>query len=255
MRNRLLILAGLALLALPACSVPTVEIQAGYAFLSLDGDVGYDNDQNAIAIEQDTKEAFGLGDVQGSPYVRAQLDLGVPVLTVSGFQFSDEGRGRLAEDFGSLPNINGGLPVQTGFDMFNAKVSYAFDIGIGPVAISPGIAIDYFDLQMDVQDAFGLAQESVDLNGPVPLGFLRASLDLEIVSAFAEVGYIGADVSDIKGSLLDAEAQLVLHPAALVELFVGYRYLNLQLDGEVDNDRIDTNLTISGFFVGGGILF
>jgi hypothetical protein len=175
-------------------------VQAGYAFLSLDGAVGYDNDQNAIAIEQDTKEAFGLGDVQGSPYVRAQLDLGIPVLTVSGFQFSDEGRGRLAEDFGSLPNINGGLPVQTGFDMFNAKVSYAFDIGIGPVAISPGIAIDYFDLQMDVQDAFGLAQESVDLNGPVPLGFLRASLDLEIVSAFAEVGYIGADVSDIKGT-------------------------------------------------------
>ena len=254
MCNRLLLLASLALLALPACSIPTLEVQAGYAQLSLDGDVGYANG-NATAVQQDTRSAFGLGDTQGSPYGRAQIDFGVPVLTVSAFQFSDDGRGRLESDFGNIPSIGNGVPVQSQFDMTNVKASYAFNIGIGPVSISPGIAIDYFDLQMDVQDAFAIAQERVDLSGPLPLGFLRADVDLGVVSAFAEVGYIGADIDDVNGKLLDIEAQLVVHPAVLVELFVGYRYLNLQLDGTIDNDTIDTDITISGLIFGGGIRF
>jgi len=254
MRNRLFLLASLTLMALPACTIPTLEVQAGYAALSVDGDVGYSNGAMS-AIEQDTRSAFGLGDTQGSPYGRAQIDFGVPVLTVSAFNFEDEGRGSLGSDFGNIPAVGGGVPVQSQFEMFNAKVSYAFDIGIGPVSISPGIAIDYFDLQMNVQDAFLIAREQVDISGPLPLAFLRAGVDLGVVSAFAEAGYIAADVDDVAGELLDIEAQIVLHPAALVELFVGYRYVNLKLDGTIDSDTIDSDLTISGLMFGGGIRF
>ena len=151
-------------MALPACSIPTLEVQAGYAQLSLDGDLGYSNG-NTIAVEQDVESAFGLGDTQGSPYGRAQIDFGVPVLTISAFDFEDEGRGRLGNNvsFGNIPGITGGVPVQSQVEMMNAKMSYAFEIGLGPVSISPGLAIDYFDLQIDVSDAFSIAREQVDV--------------------------------------------------------------------------------------------
>ncbi|MFT4516226.1 MAG: hypothetical protein ACI89X_004070 [Planctomycetota bacterium] len=241
-------------MALPACTIPTLEVQAGYAQLSLDGDIGYSNGAT-VAVEQDFESALGLGDTQGSPYGRAQIDFGVPVLTVSAFSFEDDGRGSLQADFGNIPVIGGGVPVQSQLEMMNAKMSYAFEIGIGPVSISPGIAIDYFDLQIDVTDAFSIAREQVDVSGPLPLAFLRADVDLGIVSAFAEAGYMSADIDDVDGELLDIEAQLVLHPAPLVELFVGYRYVNIALDGIVDTDTIDMDLTISGLIFGGGIRF
>jgi len=254
MRNRLIVLASLALMALPACSIPTLEVQAGYAHLSLDGDIGYSNG-NTVAVEQDFESVFGLGDSQGSPYGRAQIDFGVPVLTVSAFSFEDKGRGVLLSDFGNIPALAGGVPVQSELDMMNAKVSLAFEIGIGPVSISPGLAIDYFDLQIDVTDALSIASEQVDVSGPLPLAFLRADVDLGIVSAFAEAGYMSADIDDVDGELLDIEAQLVLHPAPLVELFVGYRYWNIALDGIIDNNTIDTDIKVSGLIFGGGIRF
>lgn len=254
MRNRLLVLTGLVLMALPACTVPTLEAQAGYAQLSLDGDIGYANG-NTVAVQQDVESAFGLGDTQGSPYGRAQVDFGVPVLTVSAFNFEDEGRGFLQSDFGNIPALGGGVPVQSELEMLNAKVSYAFEIGLGPVSISPGVAVDYFDLQIDVTDAFGLAREQVDVNGPLPLGFLRAELDFGIVSAFAEAGYMSAEIDDVDGELLDIEAQLVVHPTDLIELFVGYRHVNMVLDGLIDDDTVDTDITISGLIFGGGIRF
>ena len=243
-------------MVLPACTIPTLEVQAGYAQLSLDGDMGYSNG-NTVAVEQGVESAFGLGDSQGSPYGRAQIDFGVPVLTVSAFDFEDEDRGRLGNQvsFGNLPGIVGGVPVQSKVEMMHAKVSCAFEIGIGPVSISPGLAIDFFDLQIDVSDAFSIAREQIDVSGPLPLGFLRAEVDLGIVSAFAEAGYITADIDDLDGEVLDIEAQLVVHPAALVELFIGYRYVNMVLDGIIDNDTIGTDLTVSGLIIGGGIRF
>lgn len=250
MRTRTLLLASLALMTVPACSVPTVAVQAGFAQLSLDGDIGYVEDTSTASIDQDAKSAFGLGDNQGSPYVRGQVDFGMSVLTVSGFSFEDEGQGTLGADFG---NLTQGVAVNSTLEMQALKLSYAFDIGFGPVAISPGLAVDYFDLSIEATN--GLITERVDLNGPFPLLFLRATVDFGTVGAFVEAGYLGADVDDVDGALLDIEAQLLVRPWSALELFVGYRYLQLQLDGLIDDDSFDTDLTISGLIFGGGLKF
>ncbi len=236
-------------MTVPACSVPTVAVQAGFAQLSLDGDIGYVQNTETVSIGQDAK-AFGLGDKQGSPYVRGQVDFGMPVLTVSGFSFEDEGQGTLGADFG---NLTQGVAVNSTLEMQALKLSYAFDIGFGPVAISPGFAVDYFDLSIEATN--GLITEQVDLNGPFPLLFLRATVDFGTVGAFVEAGYLGADVDDVDGALLDIEAQLLVRPWSALELFVGYRYLQLQLDGLIDDDSFDTDLIISGLIFGGGLKF
>jgi hypothetical protein len=250
MRTRTLLLASLVLMTVPACSVPTVAVQAGFAQLSLDGDIGYVQNTETVSIGQDAK-AFGLGDKQGSPYVRGQVDFGMPVLTVSGFSFEDEGQGRLgATGFGRLKPLGA---VNSTLEMQALKLSYAFDIGFGPVAISPGFAVDYFDLSIEATN--GLITERVDLNSPFPLLFLRATVDFGTVGAFVEAGYLGADIDDVDGTLLDIEAQLLVRPWSALELFVGYRYLQLQLDVSIDDDSFDTDLTISGLIFGGGLKF
>jgi len=251
MRFPFLIVAA-PLLVLPSCYQLEVTAQAAYAQLSLDGDIGYRNGAANANIQQDIESAFGLGDGQGVPYGRVMLDTGVPVLAVSGFQFDESGTGVLQADFGDVP---AGIAVDTDFEMTNAKASLAFQIDLGLVALSPGLALDYFDLKVDVQDVFGAFQESVELAGPVPMLFLRAEADLGVVAAVAEGGYMKIDVEDVTASLLDLEALVEVRPTALVNLFVGYRLLNLAADGVIDGDTFDTDITISGFFVGGGVRF
>ncbi|HEB53678.1 MAG TPA: hypothetical protein ENI87_10540 [bacterium] len=253
MRTRLLI-AALSLTTLPACFQFEIQAQAGYANLAVDGDLGYVTGAG-VGIDQDVESAFGLGGGQGSPYGRVQIDTGVPVLSVSAFQFSDEGQGVLQANFGGNANLVAGAPVASELDMVNAKVAYAFEIGLGPVSISPGVAVDYFNLTTSVRDTFGIATEEVTLEGPIPLAFLRAEADLGIVSAVAEGGYMAVGIEDTDGELLDLEAQLVVRPTSLIELFVGYRYINLVVDGTIDGDTFDTDLTLSGLMIGGGVRF
>jgi len=238
------------MMAMTACTLPTANVQAGFAQLSLEGDVGYQSGAAPAGIDQDAREAFGFGDDQGSPVVRAQVDFGVPVLTVSGFTFEDEGQGTLNADFG---NLTSGIDVNSTLDLQALRASYAFDIGIGPVSISPGLAVDYFDLSILATN--GLLTEQVDLNGPLPLAFLRASVDFGMVGAFVEAGYIGADIDDVEGELLDIEAQVVVRPFSVLELYAGYRHLELGLDGLIDDDTFDTDITISGLVFGGGVIF
>jgi hypothetical protein len=251
MRLPILLLAA-PLLVLPSCYQFEVTAQAAYAQLTLDGDLGYQNGATTASVQQDIQSAFGLGEAQGVPYGRVMLDVGVPVLAVSGFQFEESGSGVLQANFGDVP---AGIGVNSDFEMTNGKASLAFQIDLGPVAVSPGLAVDYFDLKVDVQDVFGAFQESVELAGPVPMLFLRAEADLGIVAAVAEGGYMRIDLDEVTASLLDLEALVEVRPTSLIHLFVGYRLLNLAADGTIDGDTFDTDITLSGFFVGGGVRF
>lgn len=240
------------LLALPSCYQFEITAQAGYGQFTLDGDIGYQSGTGQVAVAQDVESAFGLGDDEGVPYGRVMIDTGVPVIAVSGFLFDEEGRGVLDANFG---DIAANVAVDTEFELANAKASYAFQIDLGPVAIAPGLAVDYFDLNFQVQDVFATQRETVDLAGPVPMAFLRAEVDLGIVAAVAEGGYMEIDIDDVDASMLDIEAMVEVRPTALLHLFAGYRHLNIQADGEIDGDTFDGDFTLSGFFVGGGLRF
>ena len=244
-----------AVCALPSCYQFKAHAQAGYAQLAVDGDLGYVSGSTTASIRQDIQSAFGLGDDQGSPYGRVSIDTGVPVLTVSAFSFDESGTGVLQANFGDSPLLTAGTPVQSELEMMNIKGSYLFQIDLGPVAISPGIAVDYFDLDVQVRDLIGIANESVELQAPVPLAMLRAEVDLSVVSAMVEVGYMRVDVDEISGSLLDLEAMLMVHPTSMIDLFAGYRMLALEADGEIDGDTFDTDIQIGGLIFGGGIRF
>jgi len=247
------------LVALVACSGLTscfqleVSAQAGYAQMALDGDVGYVNGASSASIAQDIQSGFGLGDDQGVPYLRAQVDFGVPVLAASGFMFDEQGSGTLQADFGN--NLTAGTQVFTDFTLNCAKVSYAFEIGLGPVSISPGLAVDFIDLSVKAQDSVGIFTEDVQLTAPIPMGFVRGQLDLGVVAAVAEVGYMQVDIKDVTAKMLDLEAMVQYRPIDWVDLFVGYRSLQIEANGLIDGDQVDLDIGLSGFLIGGGVRF
>ncbi|MCA8973205.1 MAG: hypothetical protein KDC98_00715 [Planctomycetes bacterium] len=242
-----------ALLLFASCWQFQITAHAGFSQLSLDGDLGYVSGTTTSSFDQNLKDGFGLGDAQGSPYARVGLDMGTPTLAASAFQFSDEGQGVLSANFGS--NLVANTSVVSSFDLTSIKASYAFEIPMGPVSISPGLAVNFVDLSILVRDGLNIASEDVQLQAPLPMLFARAEVDIGIATLVGEGGYVAIDVQDIAAKMLDLEALVQFDVFGPLELFAGYRYINLQGDGLIDDDSFDINLGLSGFLIGGGITF
>ena len=245
-----------ALVLLASCYQFEITAQAGFSELALDGEIGYLDDPgntNPIAIQQDIESALGLGDDQGTPYARVAMDFGTPVLAVSGFLFEDDGSGVLDATFGTIPV---GAGVLTDFELGSAKVSYSFEIPIGPVSVAPGLAVNFVDLSLFARDTIGFATADVELQAPLPMGFVRGEVDIVgWLQLVGEVGYIEVDVDDVEAEMLDIEALVELTGFEPLNIFVGYRSIDLVGEGEIDNDSIDIDIGLSGFIVGGGVRF
>ena len=112
-RWKLLFLLPLLASAFSGCVPVGFSAQVGYASMNVGGDLALESG-GAAAIDQGIDSAFGLGDSQGSPYYRAQVDLGGPVLTGSMFWLREDGEGQLQDAFGSLSS---GTAVESRLDL------------------------------------------------------------------------------------------------------------------------------------------
>ena len=231
-------------------------IDVGYAQFSLSGNVALAPSVGQVNLGQqkvDVQDDLGLDQATGSPYGRLQVDLGLPNLSLSGFAFEDEGRGTLQANFG---DIMVGTPVETKVDALNFKGTLTFDLlDMKIVRLSPGVAIDYFDLTIDV-NATGLAtQEQLDAHAPIPLLFAQGEVDLKYASLLVEAGWINADLGDAKGTCIDVEAQLRVFIGQGFHVFGAYRYINLDADGKADGQAFVGDITLQGWMIGGGYRF
>lgn len=255
MKIALLITAACCLASLTGCEGTSATVQAGYLQVAIDGDIALSPTAGGSTptIRQDIESGLGLGDPVGTPYARVQLDLGLPVLTVSGFQFEESGSGRLDAQFGNLVT---GTDVTSEMRFSNLKANLLFDLDLGPATLSPGLGIDLIDLDVNVQDLIGLVREDVNVTLPVPMLFLRGAIDLEWAALVAEVGYMHVpEYDNAEGTFWDVEALLEVRPTPSLFLFGGYRLISLDARGEADGQDIDTNLQVSGFVIGGGLRF
>ena len=238
-----------------ACASVEVTAQAGFTQVSVGGDIALAQGSSGAGVtaEQDVGSAFGLGDQQGSPYARARFDFDGPVVTASGFLFRERGQGVLDAAFGG---ISAATPVETVLDFGCAKLTGAYDLDLGPVVVSPGIAVDVFDLDFQVSDTTFGNREEIDEIVAVPMLFVRAAAAVGALGFVGEVGYVGTpEVGDSKGSLLDAEAMVEWSLAPRGELFAGYRFLDIDANGDTGSESFVLDLHVGGWFVGGGIHF
>jgi len=223
--------------------------------MSIDGDIALASATGGVpaSASQDIASAFGLGDDQGSPYLRGQLDLGTLVFTASAFQFSERGQGVLNATFGGLAAATA---VATELDFANAKVSGTFDIDLGPVKLSPGLALDVFDFQFKATETTFGNSEQIDEFTPVPMLFVRAEAGVGLVAAVAEVGWLQTpEIDNAELALLDLEAMVELRLAPGFQLFAGYRSIDIDGKGETETESFEVDLNVSGWLIGGGVRF
>jgi hypothetical protein len=235
-----------------ACSVGA-EVGGGYTQMSVSGDLGLTTGSGGVTDKQDIETAFGLGDDRGSPYVRAKLDLGPLVMNASAFTFEEDGEGVITGDFGNIPT---GTQTDSHLEFTNFKASFGFDFGIGPVTLAPGIAVDVFDLSFVARDPVTQATEEFDDVLFLPLLNLGASVDLFGLGVGAEIGYIKTpEIDGAETEALDAEALVRLDLGSHLGLFAGYRYIDLQGEGETGGDSVDVSMQVSGWMIGGLLRF
>jgi hypothetical protein len=241
-----------SLLVCVGCSAPGIEVDFGYMQSRLAGDVRLAPSAALPLPSQSVDLAEDLGfDDAGSLYARAEVDLSVPHLTISGFSYAEHGEGTLSAQFG---NIMASVPVESNVEIHNVKGALTFDlIDIGPVRLSPGAAITLIDYDQTVTGA-GMT-ERFNQALPVPLLFLQGEVDLGIVSATVDAGALDVEVMDVDGTFVDVEALVKIHPWDHVEFFAGYRLISADVDGTIDDQRFSGLIDLQGLMIGGGVSF
>lgn len=264
---RVIVCAGMVVfgMALPSCTTATVD--AGYLNLKLGGDIGFATGSQNLSGQASVDEGLGQGGNVGAPYGRIELanDAGMfgAGLFASGFVYDNQGTGTLQAKYG---NIVAGTAVRSDFNLVNAKVGafLSFDIA-DLVFIRPGIAADIFLPDLVVETTQVTPAQSERINDPLglPLPYVQVGVDTGIVSAFVEVGYLPLDTSkvniggdyDVDSKTLDVEAMVRVRPGAHLEVFAGYRLFKLQVAGRLQSDTVDIDIDLTGFMVGGGLVW
>ena len=243
-------------LLLCSCETWFVEADAGYAQLQFAGTVALAPSGGGLPVSAttvDLEHELGLEDPIGAPYGRVQAGLGPWGLTASGFSLSDVADGRVTRQFG---NITVGTDVHTEVKMINLKSALTFDVLDTPfLTISPGIAIDYFDFDVNVSAPSLGVSERLKAQAPVPLLFGQVTTSLGPVAASLEGGWMSADVGDANGTFLDLEAMLRLRVGLGAHLFAGYRYISIDANGVASGQRFDADFNLQGWMVGAGYRF
>jgi hypothetical protein len=248
----------LASLTLASCSVTGLgaRVYGGYMQTKMTGDVALEPSAGGIGLGTllvDVEDSLGLNDAAGTPYGRVELQLGPARLTGSAFRYSEEGSGVLTASYG---DIIVGTAVDTELDLTNVKGALTFDlINAGVVRLSPGIGVDFLDVDMTVRAPASGQTEEIEATAGVPLLFAQGEVDLGPVAATVDGGWIRIDLDEGDGTYWDVESLLRVKPLPGIELFGGFRWISIDVEGEDDGQRFATDLVLRGWFVGGGFTF
>jgi hypothetical protein len=245
------------LLGLQACQVvPTGQARLGWIPARLEGDIALDassGGRNLSTIRADVRDDLGLDD---SGSIAAGVDLQLPIgrISASYMRYSEEGTGTLTRSFGDIP---AGTSVATDVDVDNVKAFWSFDLlDTGIVRVSPGVGVDYFSIDTTVRSISALsAFERIAVDVPMPMLFLEGEVSFGPFSAEAEAGWMSLDLGDVQGTLIDIDTRLVWHAVGPLDVFGGYRWIEVDSDGNADGQRYDVDVVLRGFYFGGGVSF
>jgi hypothetical protein len=254
----------LAIALLPllcACANPTVRVYTAYMDILPGGNAGLEDlaaMNNANGIRSDLTDEFNLGN-GNTPYIRLDLDADRWQVELSGFRYKQGARSNLAASYGDIP---AGRLVNTELKVSNLKLGVLTDlVDLGPVRVSGGLAFNYFDVGMNVTELEPRGPlnqtgfEHSELQAPVPMLYLRGVVDAGVVRGELSMAWLDAKVADVDGLFLDIDAIFVMSPVPAFDIFAGYRYINIDVDGRLDEQLFTTKLDLSGWYLGVGITF
>jgi hypothetical protein len=225
----------------------------GYTQMAVDGDLALAPASGPAGTGQDIGSAFGLGDKQPSPLLRGGVDFGVLELDGSLFWLSESGDGTLTQAFGGIAP---GTAVASDLDLAVAKFTATGAFRLGAVTIAPGLLVDVFDVDFTARELTLGNSEQIDELLLVPMPFVRLGASSGAFDFGLEAGFLSISRSGgSKGRFSDLEANVRWTAPAGWNLFAGYRRLGIDAEGDSGADNIEIDLSLAGWFIGGGLQF
>lgn len=282
---RTAVLALLAGLAAPACSIPG---DAAWSDLHLNAyaaafPVNVDAEGRNIQVDDTSGTGFTFdGDLTVEPNRASSFLIGARAgfapfeLVVSEFGYDGTHDGVVsggATFNGVVIPAAADLDSRLDLDMSLTKLLVGVDVLNTPVARVGVLAgVDFFQF-----DRFSItAREAVIAGGggggtiaigdtedilinedaPVPVIGLRGDLRLPYgVRLGGELTGMNADISDVDLSFVDLDLNANWSPWTNVEAVVGYRMISADLDGTIDGTALDVTLDADGPYVGVAFFF
>lgn len=237
-------------LVLAGCDiVPSARVHAGYMQTEATGTAGLATG-GGTPPTNDVEADLGVDDPSGKLQLRGEVKVGPLHGTARTLAFHGTGDGALGQPFGG---IGGGTPVASDLDVFDFDVAASWDvIDIGPVRISPGLGVDFFDVDMAVTGSGTTTGFSSTYE--LPFVFLQGEVELGPLGAVAELGWSDLEIGDDDMELVDLSLMLVYQPAALLEVYAGYRTKSFEALS-TDGAARSVDLDLEGWFIGGGVRF
>jgi len=250
------LLAILALTALPARADEMVSLKAGYQVLSPEGDFAVSG-SGLIGTPIDLERDLGYDDSENLT-AEAALQLGPFRLSAGYLPIEFSGQGTLNRTI----NFNGKeysgsaqAASDVDIDLYDIGLTYHllnFDDLPVRFQLGPEVAVKVVDanLTLDGEElSTGLTtHEEESVTVPIPTVGARMRIGLsDFIGLVGRVGYM--EVND--NSFLDADAQLEFSPLPLVGVYGGYRYFDVQ----VDESDVYIDARFSGPYVGAFVRF
>jgi hypothetical protein len=252
--TRLLAGALFALVTLTSCTPSTFRADVGAVLATTSGEVALQNAGGTLVLDNtrnDIDDVFGLGEAEGSPYVRLEWEHALHRVRAHGFGIETEGSGTLINDYGGLV---AGSNVTTKMRFFTTSASYAFEVwGNENFRLGLGGQLAYYSLDMSARSAIGF--ESLVTDVLVPMPFVEFETYFSDFTLGVNGGVMVANLGDGEVTCADLEAYTRYQLTNEIDLLAGYRYMMIDGEGVAEDRDFQADMAVQGWFVGGGLRF
>ena len=233
---------------------PTLEASAGNLFIPGSEELDPPELRGSFAIdsEQEYTNLYG-----------ASIGFAPFELSVSQFSYSRNQSGVFGDDGGSYFGgvlFNDSIPISSTLDIDATKIMVGIDVvntSVARVGILAGV--DILSFNQFSFTASSVNQEVLnDQEVPVPIIGLRGDIAIPgtRISLGAEITGISIDVDDVEASFFDHDINLSMEIFKNAEAVVGYRAMNIKIDGSIGDTKItNMDLSMSGPYFGVSVYF
>ncbi len=214
---------------------------AGVWNASYDGELGANNiSTDELDLDEEQNNFFYLALEHPIPIL--------PNIKVVQTDISNTSNTTLGVDF-TLDDITFGVneDVAVDIDLNHTDLTLYYEVLDNWVSLDIGLTGRIFDGEASVSS--DLQAESLELDGAIPMAYLKAQFDLPFSGWFVAgsgnlASYDGSSLNDID---IKVGYDLGIAPALDVGFELGYRNFALELD---DFDGFDTDITLDGLYLG-----
>lgn len=200
------------------------DVKAGSQSVDMNKDLGYDDETGKsfyVALEH---------PVPVIPNIRLQhTDLDISEQGTLTKSFTFDGKGYAQSEV-----------VDSTTDLSHTDATLYYEILDNWVNLDVGVTVRMFDGEVSIKGTSG--EGAIDLDAPVPMGYINARFDLPLTGLYASglvnvISYGDNKISDVTLGLG--------YELGIVGLEIGYR--NFDVDLEDDNE--EANVTVDGYFL------